>query len=76
MNFVNYVKETENDRRIYNTKDNMGYITKAIEILGNELNNDNRGIAIAMKYIIDNNPKVLEGFKTIYTNQYAKYLKK
>ena len=54
----------------------MGYITKAIEILGNELNDDNRAIAIAMDHIIKNNPKVLEGFKKIYTNQYAQYLKK
>ena len=76
MNFVNYAKGKEGDRINYDTKDNMGYITKAIEILGNELNNDNRGIAIAMKHIIENNPKVYAGFKNIYENRYAWYLKK
>ena len=52
MNFVNYVREKENDLRSYDTTDNKGYITKAVEILGNELNNDNRGMAIAMNYIL------------------------
>ena len=75
-NFVNYAREKENDRRSYATNDNMGYITKAVDILKNELNNDNRAVAIAMKHIIENNPKVYAGFKNIYEKQYANYLKK
>ena len=73
INFVNYAQEVEGDCRTYDVK---GYINKAVEILGEELNNDNRGIAIAMKYIIDNNPNVLKRFKDIYKKQYAQYLKK
>ena len=75
-NFVNYAREVENDLRSYATKDNMGFITKAVEILKNELKNDNHSIALAMNYIIKKNPKVLAGFKGIYENQYAQYLKK
>ena len=75
-NFVNYAREVEKDLRSYATKDNMGFITKAVEILKNELKNDNHSIALAMNYIIEKNPKVLVGFKGIYENQYAQYLKK
>ena len=32
-------------------------------------------IAMAMKYIIENNPKALKDFKTTYENKYAKFLK-
>ena len=76
MNFVNYAREVEKDLRSYATDDNMGYITKAVDILKNELNNDNRAIAIAMNHIIENNPKVFAGFKKIYEKQYVNYLKK
>ena len=72
-NFVDYVREKENDRRTFNYD---GYVAKAVEILGNELNNDNLGIAMAMNHIIKNNPNILKGFKDIYENQYAQYLKK
>ena len=61
-NFVNYAQEVEGDKRIF---DNNGYIKKAIEILEKELNNDKPGIALAMKYIIENNPKALVGFNNI-----------
>ena len=71
-NFVNYSRQVEN----YATKDNMGFITKAVEILKNGLKNDNHSIALAMNYIIEKNPKVLAGFKGIYENQYAQYFKK
>ena len=72
MNFVNYAKDVEKDLRSYATEDNMGYITKAVDILKNELNNDNHSIALAMKHIIEKNPKVYAGFKRIYENQYLK----
>ena len=36
-NFVNYAREVEKDLRSYATKDNMGFITKAVK---NELKND------------------------------------
>ena len=42
----------------------------------NELNNDNHSVAMAMKYIIEKNPKVFANFKRIYENQYANFLKK
>ena len=32
-NFINYTREVEKDLRSYETKDNMGYIKKAEEIL-------------------------------------------
>ena len=66
----------EKDLRSYDTKDNKGYITKAVEILGNELNNDNQAIAIAMDHIIKNNPNVFKGFKDVFNNTYAQHLKK
>ena len=47
-----------------------------MEILEAELNNDKHNIAMAMKYILENNPKALAGFEKIYKNQYAQYLKK
>ena len=75
-NFVNYAQQVEKDLRIYTTDDNMGYITKAVDILKNELNKYNRAIAIAIKHIIEKNPKVLAGFKKIYEKQYAQHLKK
>ena len=71
---MKYAKGVEGDRINYETKDNKGYVTKAMEILGEELNNDNRSIAIAMKYIIKKNPNVYKDFKNIYINQYDKYL--
>ena len=74
--FVKYAREKENDRRSYDTTDNKGYITKAVEILEDELNNDKPSIALTMKYIIDKNPNILKGFKNIYTTRYAEYLKK
>ena len=75
-NFINYTQEVEKDLRSYETKDNMGYITKAEEILKKELNNGVHNIALAMKYIIEKNPNVYAGFKKKYENQYAHYLKK
>ena len=45
---------------------------KAVEILEKELNNDKPSIALAMKHIIKNNPKILERFKKIYTDHYLK----
>ena len=75
-NFIAYAKGKEGDRINYDTRDNMGYVTKAIEILGEELNNDKRDMAIAMKYIIDNSTFVYAKFKEIYKEQYANYLKK
>ena len=54
----------------------MGYIKKAVEILEKELNNDKPSIAMAMKYIIENNPKAFVGFEKIYKDRYAQYLKK
>ena len=65
--------------RSYDTKDNkeyIEYITKVVEILENELNNDKPSIALAMKYIIEKNPRALVGFEKTYTNQYAHHLKK
>ena len=56
----------EKDLRSNATDDNMGYITKAVDILKNELNNDNHSMAMAMNYIIEKNPKVFAGFKKIY----------
>ena len=76
MNFVNYAREVEKDLRSYATDDNMGYITKAVDILKNELNNDNHSMTMAMKYIIEKNPKVFAKFKQIYDNRYVVYLKK
>ena len=74
--FAKYAREVENDRRIYQTKDNKGYITKAVEILEKELNNDKPSIALAMKYIIEKNPSVYKGFQDVYKNKYTDYLKK
>ena len=54
----------------------MGFITKAVEILEKELNNDKPCIAMIMKYIIDKNPKILASFGKIYNSQYGQYLKK
>ena len=65
-NFINYVKDVEKDLRSYDTKDNKRYITKAVEILEEELNNDKPSIALAMKYIIEENPSVFKGFKDVY----------
>ena len=72
-NFVNYGQEVEGDHRTY---DINGYIKKAVEILEKELNNDNHSIALAMKYIIEKNPKALIGFQNLYKDRYAQYLKK
>ena len=72
-NFVNYAQEVEGDKRTF---DNNGYIKKAVEILEKELNNDKPSIALAMKHIIEKNPRALVGFGKTYTNQYAHYLKK
>ena len=55
-NFVNCAQEVEGDKRTF---DNNGYIKKAVEILDKELNNDKPSITMAMKYIIENNPKTL-----------------
>ena len=63
------MREAEDDKRTFN---NDGYVDKAVEILEKELNNDKPSIALAMKHIIKNNPKVLERFKKIYTDQYLK----
>ena len=72
-NFVEYAQKEENDKRTYN---NDTFITKAVEILEKELNNDKPSIAMAMKYIIEKNLNTLVGFKNIYNSQYAWYLKK
>ena len=72
-NFTSYAREVENDKRTFN---NLGYVDKAVEILGNELNNNKRAMAIAMEHIIDKNPNVYAEFKKIYENQYVDYLKK
>ena len=72
-NFANYVREVEDDKRSFN---NDGYVDKAVEILEKELNNDKPSIALAMKHIIEKNPKALVGFEKTYKNQYAQYLKK
>ena len=75
-NFVKYAREKENDQRSYETKDNRGFITKAVEILEDELNNDKPSIVLAMNYIIHKNPDIIKGFKNIYTARNVPYLKK
>ena len=75
-NFVNYAKNVENDLRSWDAKGNKGYITKAIEILEKELNNDKPSVALAMKYIIEKNPDVYKGFKDVYEDKYVNFLKK
>ena len=67
---------SEEWERSYDTKDNKRYVTKAVEILEEELNNDKPSIALAMKYIIEENPSVFKGFKDVYNDKYAQYLKK
>ena len=74
--FAKYALEVEKDRRSYQTDDNKGFITKAVEILQDELNNDEPSIAMAMKHIIDKNKDILSGFGKIFRSQYADYLKK
>ena len=73
INFDNYAREVEGNKRTF---DINGYIKKAVEILENELNNDKPTIAMAMKYIIEENPSVFKGFQNLYKDQYAQYLKK
>ena len=70
--FIKYAQNEENDKRTYN---NDTFITKAAETLKEELNNDDHSIALATKYIIEKNPKILVGFKNIYDSHYAQYLK-
>ena len=75
-NFVDYAREKEGDHRSYDTNDNKGFITKAVEILEKELNNDKPSIAMAMKYFIENNPKAFVWFQDLYNTKSAKHLKK